>query len=63
MRWWWGGGRQNLQYMMTTFSLYSFRFKNISQYISFKSSLAGFWRPPPGGARGQLPPPPRYATD
>ena len=27
--------------------------------------MAGFWRPPPGGARGQMPPlpPPRYATD
>ena len=27
--------------------------------------MAGFWRPPPGGARGQLPPPapPRYATE
>ena len=26
--------------------------------------MAGFWHPPPGGARGQLPPlpPPRYAT-
>ena len=27
--------------------------------------MAGFWRPPPGGARGQMPPPlppPRYAT-
>ena len=24
--------------------------------------MARFWRPPPGGARGQLPPP-RYATD
>ena len=29
-----------------------------------KNSLAAFWRPPSGGARGQLPPPcpPRYAT-
>ena len=27
--------------------------------------MSGFWRPPPGGARGQMPPPappPRYAT-
>ena len=25
--------------------------------------MAGFWRPPPGGARGQMPPSLRYATD
>ena len=49
---------------MTTFSFFSFRINKISPYIKFKKSLAGFWRPPPDGARGQMPPPapPRYAT-
>ena len=41
---------------MTIFSFYSIRFKKNSLYINFKKFLAGFWRPPPGGARGQLPP-------
>ena len=27
-----------------------------------QNSLAGFWLPPPGGARGQLPPLPPLAT-
>ena len=50
---------------MTTFLFYSFRVFKISPYIIFKKNfLSGFWRPPPGGARGQMPPPapPRYAT-
>ena len=49
---------------MTTFSSFSFRIIKISPYIIFLKSLAGFWRPPPGGARGQMPPPalPCYAT-
>ena len=41
---------------MTTFSLYSFRLLQICQYINFTNSLTGFCRPPPGGARGQMPP-------
>ena len=52
---------------MTTFSFNSFKFFFyflLIMYIFFLKSLAGFWRPPPGGTRGQLPPcpPPRYAT-
>ena len=46
---------------MTAFLFYSFGILKISPYIIFLNSLAGFWRPPPGGARGQMPPP-RYAT-
>ena len=47
---------------MATFSIFSFRINKISPYINFKKSLAGFWRPPPDGARGQMPPLPPLAT-
>ena len=48
---------------MTTFSSFSFRIIKISPYIIFVfKSLAGFWRPPPGGARGRMPPLPSLAT-
>ena len=57
-------GHQILKYKkMTTFSFYSFRFLKISPYINFKNFWAEFWRPPPGDARGQMPPPaPPLAT-
>ena len=54
-----GGGAKIQKYSetkMTIFSFYSIKFKKISLYINFLKFLAGFWRPPPDGARGQLPP-------
>ena len=44
---------------MTTFSFYSFRIFQISPH---KKYLAGFWRPPLGGAWGSCPPSLRHCT-
>ena len=48
--------KNTVKQKMTIFSFYSIRFKKNSLYMHFKKFLARFWRPPPGGARGQLPP-------
>ena len=62
-----GGGAKIKKYSETKndyiFILF-YQIKKISLSINLKKFLAEFWRPPPGGARGQLPPPapPRYAT-